>query len=141
MKKSLAALTVGVLTAGFALTGCTNSAPVEQQTWVLESFADESTPVESVQGVRSHFSLKDGKVTGNGGVNSFNGSYELSGTDISFSPLASTKMAGPPEALDQEMRFFQALESAAHVEVRDEKMTLSDGEDAVLMLLIPAAEG
>ena len=138
--KSLAALTVAVLALGFALTGC-SSVSVEQQTWVLESFAGESAPVESVQGVQSQFSLVDGTVTGNGGVNSFKGSYELSGPEISFGPLASTKMAGPPGAMDQEMRFFQALEAAAHVEVRDESLTLSDADDVVLMLLSPAIEG
>lgn len=137
---SLTALTVAVLCVGLVLTGC-SSVPVEQQTWVLESFAGEAAPVESGQGVQPQFSLVDGTVTGNGGVNSFNGSYELSGTDISFGPLASTKMAGPPDAMDQEMRFLQALEAAAHLEVRDENMTLSDADDVVLMLLSPAVEG
>ncbi len=91
---------------GIALTGC-SSTPVEQQVWVLESFAGESVPAssESLQGVTSQFSLADGTVTGDGGVNNFNGTYRLSDKDISFSPLASTRMAGSPEAMEQETRF------------------------------------
>lgn len=42
--------------------------------------------------------------------------------------------------MQQETRFFRALESAAHVEVRNETMTLSDDDDAVLMQLTPAAQ-
>lgn len=138
--KVLSTLTLAILALGCSLTGC-SSASVEQRTWVLESFAGESVPVNSVEGVTSAFTLADGRVTGNAGVNSFNGTYELSGDDISFGPLASTKMAGSLEAMKQETRFLQGLESAAHVEVRDEKMTLSDGDDVVLMLLTPAVEG
>ncbi len=133
-------LTAVVLALGMTLTGCSRI-PVEQQIWVLESFAGESMPVDSVPGVMSQFSLADGTVTGNGGVNSFNGTYELSGEDISFGPLASTRMSGPPDAMEQETRFLQALEAAAHLVVRDEKMTLSDDDDTVLMLLTPSVEG
>lgn len=137
--KFICTATVAVLALGIALTGC-SSIPVEQQVWVLDSFADEPAPVESLQGVRPQFTLADGTVTGQGGVNNFTGTYTLSGKDISFGPLASTKMAGPPESMEQETRFFQALESSAHVEVTRETMTLSNDDDVVLMLLIPAAE-
>ncbi len=109
--------------------------------WILESFAGESAPVDSVVDATSQFTLSEGTVTGDGGVNTFNGTYELSGNDITFSPLATTKMAGPPEHMEQEMRFFEALESAAHVEVRNEKLTLSDADNNVLMLMVPHLEG
>ena len=137
--KVLSTLTLSTLALGCSLTGC-SSASVEQRTWALESFASESVPVDSVQGMTSEFTLADGKVTSNAGVNSFKGTYELSGDDINFGPLASTKMAGPPEAMKRETRFLQGLESAAHVEVRNETMTLSNDNDVVLMLLIPAAK-
>ena len=133
------ALVITALAVGCALTGCSNQS-VEQTTWVLDSFAGESMPVEALEDVTSEFTLADGTVTGSGGVNIFNGSYELSGEDISFGPLAATKMAGPPEAMEQESRFFEALESAAHVELKGNKMTLSDDDDAVLMLLVPAEQ-
>ncbi len=80
-------------------------------------------------------------MSGNLGVNSFNGTYELSGDDITFSPLASTKMAGPPEAMEQEATFLEALEAAAHVQVQDGTLTVLDSDDAPLMLLSAGVEG
>ena len=87
------------------------------------------------------FTLADGKVSGHLAVNSFNGTYELSGNNISFSPLASTKMAGPPEAMEQETRFLTAFGAAALVEVVDGELTVSDTDGVVVMRLMEALEG
>jgi len=59
---------------------------------------------------------------------------------MNFGPFGQSKMAGPPEAMKRETRFLQGLESAAHVEVRNETMTLSNDNDVVLMLLISSAK-
>lgn len=84
----LSTVTVAGPALGIALNGC-SSTPAEQQVWVLESFAGDPVPVESRRGVASQFSLADGTVTGDGGVNNFTGTYKISGKDISFGPLAA----------------------------------------------------
>jgi heat shock protein HslJ len=54
----------------------------------------------------------DGRVHGRGGCNRYFGAATIDGEQMSFGPLGSTKMACAPAVMDQEARFFQALESA-----------------------------
>ena len=51
----------------------------------------------------------DGRVSGSTGVNRFTGTYELDGEQLTVGPLATTRMAGPPAAMDQEQRFLAVL--------------------------------
>jgi heat shock protein HslJ len=62
----------------------------------------------------------DGRVSGQVGVNRFTGSYTVTGDTIEFGPAAVTRMAGPPERMDLESRFHQALqgEHAMRIETR-----------------------
>ncbi len=143
MKTVLGLLAV-VLSVALALAGCaaTSEEPeVEETIWILESFADESVPVNSYGQTMPSFELADEEVWGTIGVNRFTAAYELSGDEISFSEVASTELPGPPEAVEQEEHFIAALEAAASVEVRDRTLTISDSNGAVLMVLTEALEG
>lgn len=51
----------------------------------------------------------DGRVSGSGGCNRISGKADISGERISFSPLASTRMACAPAIMDQEAKFIGAL--------------------------------
>jgi heat shock protein HslJ len=56
--------------------------------------------------------LEAGRIAGKGPVNRFMGGYELSGDGRVTWPaagLAGTRMAGPPEAMELEQTFFNAL--------------------------------
>ena len=52
---------------------------------------------------------EDGKVSGSGGCNRMSTKATLTGEEIAFGPIASTKMACAPAVMDQEMKFFAAL--------------------------------
>lgn len=65
-----------------------------------------------------HF-LEDGRVAGDTGCNRYMGSAEVSGTSISFSPMAGTRKACVPALMDQEMRFYQAIAKVVSWEVPD----------------------
>lgn len=137
-------LMIGLLSLTVPVSGCSENAgspDVEQKIWILESLADESLPVTSFESVMPHATLADGNVSGNLTVNTFNGTYELSGDDIDFSPLATTKKAGPPEAMEQETQFLTAFGAAGHIEVQDGMLTVSDSDGTVLMRLTEALEG
>ena len=138
--KNLSAALVAALALGLSLTACSKT-NAEDGPWVLDSFPGDPAPVAALEDVESTLSLDDGTVTGNGGVNTFNGTYTLTGDDISFSPLASTRMAGSPEAMEQEQLFFEALEKAAHIAMNDNTMMLSDADNTELMSLVPASRG
>ena len=135
---------IGLLALAVATSGCSgtgDTADVEQKIWILESLAQQSSSVVAFGSVMPHLTLAEGKVSGNLTVNTFNGTYERSGNDISFSQLASTRMAGPPEAMEQETQFMMALEKAAHLEVQDGVLTFLDSDDAALVQLTEALEG
>ena len=59
----------------------------------------------------------EGRVSGSGGCNRFTGSYTFTDGELSFSPLAGTKMMCPEAVMDQEDRFHMALGTIERVAV------------------------
>jgi len=67
------------------------------------------------------------QISGNGGVNSYSGRYEVGpGDSFSVGPLASTRMAGPEPAMRAESGYMQLLEQAKSYKLADGKLTLYD---------------
>lgn len=67
------------------------------------------------------------EVSGFAGVNRYMGSYETaSDGTIKFGPLATTKMAGTPEAMAAEAAYLRALEAANHYSADKSELTLVD---------------
>ena len=58
----------------------------------------------------------EGRVSGSGGCNRFTGSYTFTDGELSFGPLAGTKMMCPEAVMDQEDRFHRALGAVDRVE-------------------------
>lgn len=77
----------------------------------------------------------DGTVTGSGGCNNFNATYELSGDEISIGPAAATRKNCPePEGImDQEQQYFAALGRATQVILSPARLDLRD-EDGSLQV-------
>lgn len=59
----------------------------------------------------------EGRVSGSGGCNRFTGSYTFTDGELSFGPLAGTKMMCPEAVMDQEDRFHRALGAVERVEM------------------------
>jgi len=76
----------------------------------------------------------DGTVSGNGGVNTFNGPYESGEDSIKIGPLTSTLMAGPDELMAQEQQYLAALEAATTWEITNGVLTLRDDSGATQVL-------
>ena len=67
-------------------------------------------------------------VSGFSGVNNYSGSLKADGNKISFAPnLASTRMAGAPEAMEFEAAYLELLGSADSWSVSDGELSLSGG--------------
>jgi heat shock protein HslJ len=80
--------------------------------------------------VKPFLSFVDGsRVAGNSGVNRFSGGYALTGPgEIRWSPgMASTRMAGPPEAMTLESSFLKALQACTRADVAENGLVLHDG--------------
>lgn len=73
----------------------------------------------------------DGSVTGNGGCNTFRGTYTQDGTTISFSEFASTAMGCEPEVAELEDKYLAALAASSLVERDGNSLTLRDDADAM----------
>lgn len=100
---------------------------LEGETWVLTQFVaeDGSTQIVDV-GVDAEF---DGStISGVSGCNQYNATYEASGNEISFGPIAGTQMACPEPQMSVETRYLQLLESVATFEVDGRAMSMADGE-------------
>ena len=82
---------------------------------------------------QSTATFADGTVTGSGGCNQFNASYELDGEEITIGPAAATRKACPePEGImEQEQQFFAALERAKTVTLSPGKLELRDETGAL----------
>lgn len=71
---------------------------------------------------------EDGSVSGAAGVNRFVGTWSLDEGVLVFGPLATTRMAGPPERMDLERRFLDVLAARCTVTRTDGGLLLmSDG--------------
>jgi heat shock protein HslJ len=84
---------------------------------------------------------EEGGISGSAGCNRFFGTLDLEGDGVSVGPLGSTRMMCAAPVMDQEQRFFQALEGARRLERRDDVLLLfGDGDSATLRLTKTAGE-
>ena len=59
------------------------------------------------------------------GLNSMGGGYKIDGAKITFEPLISTMMAGPPALMNAESQYSKALESVRTFEISPDGQTLT----------------
>lgn len=134
-----AAPVVSAILIVLALAGCTapgqDPASLEGE-WKLEAFSGSTGLLPTDGSIQSTLTLEDGQASGNGGVNSFSGTYEASAGKISFGPLAATEMAGPPEAMEQEQNFFAALAETRGFETTEGRLVLSNADNDTVMVLV-----
>jgi len=72
------------------------------------------------------FDETSGRASGYAGCNQFSGSYTLSGTSVSFGPLAMTRMACA-QGGERESRYTMALEQATEWKVTSKGLDLRKG--------------
>jgi putative lipoprotein len=72
----------------------------------------------------------DGRVQGNGGVNTFHGSYEVVDGQVQFGPIAATLIAGSGPAADVESRLFAVLVGTQPFVLDGDGLTIGSGENA-----------
>lgn len=92
-------------------------------TWI----AEEINGAPSGEKVVSWLKLgNEGRAQGQGGCNSYTGTYKLEDGTLSFGPLASTRRACPEPQMSQEDRFFAALGAVKAARIEDGKLVLAD---------------
>jgi heat shock protein HslJ len=100
-------------------------AALEGESWVLTQMLTAGGQTEIVDvGVSAQF---DGTtISGNSGCNSYHASYEATGSEISFGPIAATKKICPEDEQSTEDRYLQLLEEIGSFEVSGRSMSMND---------------
>jgi heat shock protein HslJ len=73
----------------------------------------------------------DGKLSGNAGCNTYNGTYTTDGDKITIGPLATTRMACEQAVMDQETAYLNALANAATFNLGKDSLELRDANGAL----------
>lgn len=96
--------------------------------WALRLFADGEEWYPLLEGGTITALFDGGEVSGSSGCNTYRGSYELDGEDITIGPLAVTEMAcdEPSGVMEQESGYLETLQSAASYRVVGGMMVIFD---------------
>jgi heat shock protein HslJ len=129
-------LTGGQATLSFASEPAA-ALPLVGTPWTLTSITsgDVATGVVSGTEITALFAADD-TVSGSAGCNRFNGTYTRNAERLSFSPLATTKMACPGYVMTQERVFLDAMGEVASytIDGTQSHLTLLDGAGAPLLV-------
>lgn len=130
--------------AAFATASCCgNSQPDLEGVWDITSVSGEQIALADSLSEAApfiEFNVAESQFHGNTGCNIMNGEYTFTGDSLSFSPAATTMMAGPQELMDLESKVLNAISNAATVNaVEAEKVQVLDAEGNVLMELTKRA--
>lgn len=103
--------------------------------WTLKSYTDSkggSIPVLSGTPVTAKF-LADGSLSGSAGCNQYTTTYSVSGTSITISGAATTRMACEPVVMGQETAYLALLPKAGKYVILGDSMTLYDSQGTALL--------
>lgn len=141
MKKTgLIISAAGLWMVMFILAACTPSDSPQDggltgQVWVLTKL--NGKPPVAGTGISAQFSA-DGKVMGSAGCNRYNGTFIISGENITFSsPMASTMMMCEQAIMDQENAYLQALAEVKTFSLAGNLLTFR-GEDGATLVVFQA---
>jgi len=110
-------------------------ATIEGQEWQLQSMSkDEAVP----DGLDVTLVFINGRVSGHAGCNSYFGSVTAGDNpgDITLGQIGSTRMACPPEAMELENRYLQALSNVTGFGFLNGRMALTWQRDGVVDALL-----
>jgi uncharacterized lipoprotein YbaY len=116
--------TVVVVTIAMTALACASAAGGSDMkttlvgtTWLARTLGEEA----AAPGVHSTLRFaSDGSVSGSGGCNRLNGSWELSGDELTFGPFAATMMMCVGDRMTQESAFLGAIQKGGTIETTDE---------------------
>jgi putative lipoprotein len=122
--------------SGSSAQADSGSAALRKTYWKLVRIGERSiTPADQQQEAHLVFQ-EDGRVTGSGGCNRLSGGYTLDGNSLSFTGVASTRMACM-RGMETESSFLAALEHVQSWKISNGQLELVD-EDGKMLLRFTA---
>jgi len=133
MLSLLLIVVLGLIACG---TGA-GEAMLEDTVWVLESYGGPGNlkAVLADTEITAEFVSSERTVKGSAGCNSYFGSYELEGSQLSIpGPIGATEMycAEPEGVMDQEQEYFTALQLAEGYEIDGDELTIRCGNQVLI---------
>jgi len=118
-----------------ALTACASkSGNLEGTLWRMTAYRNANGKmVETLPEVKTTAEFTEGQVGGKAACNTYNGSYEVNGDQISFGMMMTTMMMCEPDVMDQEMGYMAALETTSSFEVKDETLAMFNANGEVVL--------
>jgi heat shock protein HslJ len=83
----------------------------------------------------AHVQFKEKDVAGFSGCNRFRGTYTFESGALTFSPLATTRMACPPQVMETERKVLRILQDTKSADATHKTLILKDGTGTVLATL------
>ncbi|MGA1393035.1 MAG: META domain-containing protein [Phycisphaerales bacterium] len=129
-------LAVGAATASCSTMPAGDAPPasLEGTRWTLRTLAGGvATPPPPTLSFE-----EPGRARGDSGVNRFGGEAVVEGASIRLGPFMATRMAGPPDRMELERRYLEALGQATRWAIAEGRLELS-GADEVLATFEPSS--
>lgn len=82
--------------------------------------------------------VKEGRIGGSSGCNSYSASFEVEGSEVKIGPIVSTLMACPDPVMEQERVYLEALQKADSYNLSDGTLTFIDDEGNTILSYIVA---
>ena len=106
----------------------------QPSTWLVEDIGGHGI-LDRVQATMEFGA--DGQVSGSSGCNRYHGTAEIAGKSISFGMMAGTRMMCPPATMDQEQKFFKALETVKNWKIDGGILFLTNSKGTSMIRLSP----
>ncbi len=125
-----------VLAFIFAACAKPSSAPLEDTTWILESYGEQGnllTVLEETE-ITATFGSADKRVNGLAGCNNYFGDYELSENKLTFLVMSHTEMycMEPEGAMEQETQYLKTLNNAESYLVEGGEWSILAGDQILI---------
>lgn len=104
--------------------------------WHLKIMKIDSESISLIKDTKTTFSCdENGKVAGVASLNRYFGSFTLKedGEIIWGKAFGMTRMAGPPELMEQEAKFMQALPQTSRIDLKKEKFLLISADNSTVL--------
>lgn len=125
----------GTIPPAASPTPGSTAADLANTSWQLVSFGPTGALIPMIAGSTISLAFSaDGQATGNGGCNTYGGSYTVQGDTLVFGEIVSTLMACADQTVtDQEQQYLQALHTANRFEITADTLTIEyDNGSSVL---------
>jgi len=116
---------------------------LEESSWLLGYYRDASGKLAAtLPGTTVTAHLKNGKLSGSAGCNSFSASYVISDNQMTIGPAMATRMycAEPEGIMAQEQEYLQALSRVRVYTLMDSRLQLRDVKGALQVDFVVSEE-